>query len=378
MYPSSTSSSSHGSMGPSGSGGGGGGLTRYGSAPSSVLSPAVDSVMSRGATRDFSALASSHHSPLGPSRYFSESAGKAAAAVSSSSKEHADNKSSAAVLQRSYNFHELAIGNGGAAAGGSTSTSPLVRHSSSPARFLNQLATAAGDSNGFQVSMGLGSCGLGVPESRRGVSRLNSQLSFTRQETLSQVAEENEDVVGGSSSNSMENNGQRKSTHSYATGSFGVGTSWRDQDHNHNHDQSIAFSHMGSWHEDKNQPVMFSITPGKRAKNANGDIAGGLNAMETQLQFGMPQVALEMASMDRYMQIPEDSVPCKIRAKRGCATHPRSIAERERRTRISGKLKKLQDLVPNMDKQTSYADMLDLAVQHIKCLQDKVQVSEYL
>ncbi|XP_019180013.1 PREDICTED: transcription factor bHLH128-like [Ipomoea nil] len=382
MYPSSTSSSSHGSMGPSGSGGGGdggGGLTRYGSAPSSVLSPAVDSVMSRG-TRDFSALASSHHSPLGPSRYFSESAGKAAAAASNSAKEHADNKAapptSAAVLQRSYNFHELAIGNGGGGGGASTSTSPLVRHSSSPARFLNQLATAAGDSNGFQVSMGLGSC-QGVPESRRGVSRLNSQLSFTRQETLSQVAEEDEDVVGGSNSNSMENNGHRKSTHSYATGSFGVG-SWRDQDHNHhhhnhNHNQSVTFPHMGSWHEDKNQPVMFSITPGKRAKNTNGDIAGGLNAMETQLQFGMPQAALEMASMDRYMQIPEDSVPCKIRAKRGCATHPRSIAERERRTRISGKLKKLQDLVPNMDKQTSYADMLDLAVQHIKCLQDKVQ-----
>ncbi|EYU32724.1 hypothetical protein MIMGU_mgv1a0140321mg, partial [Erythranthe guttata] len=45
----------------------------------------------------------------------------------------------------------------------------------------------------------------------------------------------------------------------------------------------------------------------------------------------------------------------------------------ERRTRISGKLKKLQDLVPNMDKQTSYADMLDLAVQHIKTLQNQVQ-----
>ena len=24
----------------------------------------------------------------------------------------------------------------------------------------------------------------------------------------------------------------------------------------------------------------------------------------------------------------EDSVPCRVRAKRGCATHPRSIAER--------------------------------------------------
>jgi len=32
--------------------------------------------------------------------------------------------------------------------------------------------------------------------------------------------------------------------------------------------------------------------------------------------------------MDNFMQLPEDSVPCKIRAKRGCATHPRSIAER--------------------------------------------------
>lgn len=122
-----------------------------------------------------------------------------------------------------------------------------------------------------------------------------------------------------------------------------------------------------------------------------------------QLQFGMPHSALEMASMDRFMHIPEDSVPCKIRAKRGCATHPRSIAERvsdqasilqvpevvaiikerkiykhsyiysfiwlgyvsyviymqERRTRISGKLKKLQDLVPNMDKVHYYCPQID-------------------
>ncbi|KAL8110178.1 hypothetical protein AgCh_026046 [Apium graveolens] len=46
----------------------------------------------------------------------------------------------------------------------------------------------------------------------------------------------------------------------------------------------------------------------------------------------------------------EDSVPCRIRAKRGCATHPRSIAERVRRTRISDRIRKLQELVPNMDK----------------------------
>ncbi|MCD7464718.1 hypothetical protein HAX54_053284 [Datura stramonium] len=70
-----------------------------------------------------------------------------------------------------------------------TSSTPLVRHSSSPARFLNQLATAAGDT-GFSVSMGRGSYNSkGVGDSGRGITRLNSQLSFTRQETLSQIAE---------------------------------------------------------------------------------------------------------------------------------------------------------------------------------------------
>lgn len=62
--------------------------------------------------------------------------------------------------------------------------------------------------------------------------------------------------------------------------------------------------------------------------------------------------SLELAGMDKYMQAQQqqDQVAFKVRAKRGCATHPRSIAERERRTRISEKLRKLQDLVPNMDK----------------------------
>ena len=33
--------------------------------------------------------------------------------------------------------------------------------------------------------------------------------------------------------------------------------------------------------------------------------------------------------MEKFLHF-QDSVPCKIRAKRGCATHPRSIAERVR------------------------------------------------
>lgn len=81
-------------------------------------------------------------------------------------------------------------------------------------------------------------------------------------------------------------------------------------------------------------------------------------------------------SLSDIEQLLSDSIPCKIRAKRGCATHPRSIAERVisfpyylcamtlvslivrlsicfveqvRRTKISERMRKLQDLVPNMD-----------------------------
>uniref|UniRef100_A0A9I9DQV0 BHLH domain-containing protein n=1 Tax=Cucumis melo TaxID=3656 RepID=A0A9I9DQV0_CUCME len=70
----------------------------------------------------------------------------------------------------------------------------------------------------------------------------------------------------------------------------------------------------------------------------------------------------------------EDSVPCRVRAKRGCATHPRSIAERVRRTRISDRIRKLQEVVPNMDKQTNTADMLEEAVEYVKFLQKQIQV----
>lgn len=91
--------------------------------------------------------------------------------------------------------------------------------------------------------------------------------------------------------------------------------------------------------------------------------------------FSLPRSTSEIATIEKFLQF-HDAVPCKIRAKRGCATHPRSIAERVtllliaslirdladtgltnhhafgqvRRTRISERMKKLQELVPNMDK----------------------------
>ncbi|KAF2593616.1 hypothetical protein F2Q70_00043220 [Brassica cretica] len=75
-------------------------------------------------------------------------------------------------------------------------------------------------------------------------------------------------------------------------------------------------------------------------------------------------------NMDKLL---DDSVPFRVRAKRGCATHPRSIAERMRRTRISDRIRRLQELVPNMDKQTNTADMLEEAVEYVKALQCQIQ-----
>ncbi|KAA8546285.1 hypothetical protein F0562_002976 [Nyssa sinensis] len=87
-----------------------------------------------------------------------------------------------------------------------------------------------------------------------------------------------------------------------------------------------------------------------------------------QLHGGMDDLLDE--EMEKLL---EDSVPCRVRAKRGCATHPRSIAERVRRTRISDRIRKLQELVPNMDKQTNTADMLEEAVEYVKSLQRQIQ-----
>ncbi|XP_018815769.1 transcription factor bHLH128-like isoform X2 [Juglans regia] len=352
MYPPSSSPlSSQKPMGPTG-------LTRYCSAPGSLLSTAVDSVI--GPNREFSPLRSSS-SLMGHHQYFS---GDSSSVTSESTcganssngppKEHQHQQQQqqqqlSKGLQRSYGLNEMAVSdfvtasnlNGGGSSSGSAS-SALVRQRSSPAGFLSHLASSA--DNGFSVTRGSGGyTSQGGSNSGHGVSRLKSQLSFTRQDSLSQISEVSEDVIDGISSD----NGHQNATYSYASTSFG----------------------MDSW--DNTNSITFSAPPSKRAKNLDGDIFNCLHTLETQ--FSMPQTSLEMATVEKLIHIPEDSVPCKIRAKRGCATHPRSIAERERRTRISGKLKKLQDLVPNMDKQTSYADMLDLAVQHIKGLQNKVQ-----
>ncbi|KAG2244872.1 hypothetical protein Bca52824_093291 [Brassica carinata] len=222
---------------------------------------------------------------------------------------------------------------------GAPSSSPLFRHRSSPAGFYDQHLPT--DPNGFSLGRPNGGYG-GGGGGERGPSRLKPELRFP----------------GGSSSSHQERNSQARISEAEAAAAIkGVASTSMTFGNDHN-----------NW-DNSSSHISFTIDePGKRSKTTD------FFTLETQ--FSMPQTSLEMARMESMMNIPEDSVPCRARAKRGCATHPRSIAERERRTRISGKLKKLQELVPNMDKQTSYADMLDLAVEHIKGLQHQVESLE--
>ncbi|KAL9666343.1 hypothetical protein QQ045_000672 [Rhodiola kirilowii] len=63
----------------------------------------------------------------------------------------------------------------------------------------------------------------------------------------------------------------------------------------------------------------------------------------------------------------------RVRARRGQATDPHSIAERLRRERIAERMKGLQELVPNANK-TDKASMLDEIIEYMKFLQLQVKV----
>lgn len=164
MYPSSTSSSSQGSMGPNGGGSNNNnntsGLIRYGSAPSSLLAAAVESAINP--SREFSSLGS-HHLHMGPttSRFFpsSETSSITSESTCKTSNNHPREKgpNTNSGSQRAYGLKLEGTGGGGGGAGMVSSSSPLVRHSSLPAGFLNQLAHActSPEDNGALIFLNL-------------------------------------------------------------------------------------------------------------------------------------------------------------------------------------------------------------------------------
>ncbi|KAG6472825.1 transcription factor bHLH130-like isoform X1 [Zingiber officinale] len=222
----------------------------------------------------------------------------------------------------------------------STNLSNLARQSSTPAGFFSHFNS----DNGYALMRDL-SEGF-----RNGELGLKNQMSFSSRQSslMSQISEMGDEELGGSSPD--------ESSQRYAAGV--PMTSWAEA--------SLLAGNNPSGTGNREEE-------GKVVELRN--YVAGLTH-----QLSLPKPAAEMAAMEKLIQF-QDAVPCRIRAKRGCATHPRSIAERVRRTKISERMRKLQELVPNMDKQTNTADMLDLAVEYIKDLQrqvDVIQSNHYL
>ncbi|XXG46201.1 hypothetical protein AAC387_Pa02g1112 [Persea americana] len=231
----------------------------------------------------------------------------------------------------------------------SSNSSNLVRHSSSPAGFFSHLTVdngyAARDPCNFRVGNGSNGETASTSRMRNQTNFISEKASFPGMSSqISDMGTENMKVSipeGGSLGNA------NNSSMCYIPG-----------------------YPISSW---DNPPRGNNMTGLKRIRGYGkmtpepGNRASGLSH-----QFSFPLTSAEMNSMEEFLEF-EDSVPCNTRAKRGCATHPRSIAERVRRSRISERLRKLEELVPNMDKQTNKSDMLDLAVEYVKDLQKQVK-----
>ncbi|XP_058771352.1 transcription factor bHLH130 isoform X2 [Vicia villosa] len=229
--------------------------------------------------------------------------------------------------------------------------SNLLRQGSSPAGLFSNISFH----DGFAAMKGVGNYAAmngSNGEVSPSINPLNSQVSFPSRNTfslgmLSHISEIDSEDIEATSPDDGGSNGD--------TMHYGLGftySSWNDT-------QSFSENLSGLKRGRSGNEKMF-------ADFQSGGLGNQVHTLSHHLS--LPKTSSEMIAMEKLFQFP-DSVPCKIRAKRGCATHPRSIAERVRRTRISERMRKLQELVPNMDKQTNTSDMLDLAVDYIKELQ---------
>ncbi|XP_011037864.1 PREDICTED: transcription factor bHLH122-like isoform X4 [Populus euphratica] len=208
----------------------------------------------------------------------------------------------------------------------SSNNSNLVRHSSSPAGLFSNINSEFEFENGYAVLRGMRDLGAG----NRDINYSAASRPTPSSGRMGPVAEMGNKNMG---ENSPESGGYSETRSSNYVSGYPIG-SWDDS-------------------ETQNEE-------------------GGNRPPVLVHHMSLPKTAAEISAIEKFLQF-QDSVPCRTRAKRGCATHPRSIAERVRRTRISERMRKLQDLVPNMDKQTNTSDMLDLAADYIKDLQRQVQ-----
>ncbi|XP_052179979.1 transcription factor bHLH128-like [Diospyros lotus] len=280
---------------------------------------------------------------------------------SGTSKSVLDNSYRAVSSMQTDQLPRMKLGGGG--------NSNLIRQRSSPAGLFSHINS----DHGYVVMRGMGDSGGGI-------SGADADVSFSSPSRLKAQMEFSSGPPSSGHMISISENETEKGLEISGTEDPSFGEVHRDNSANYNVD-GFPF---GSWDdsdimsdsflkglEDDDRKTFSGITA---SENQDAPATAGGNRPPTVLShhLSLPKSSAELSAVQKFMQF-QDSVPCKIRAKRGCATHPRSIAERVRRTRISERMRKLQELVPNMEKQTNTSDMLDLAVDYIKDLQKKVK-----
>lgn len=143
--------------------------------------------------------------------------------------------------------------------------------------------------------------------------RLKGQLSYSSRQgsVMSQISEMgSEELAGGGSSPEAGSNGAAVAR-SYSGIPAGAG-----------------YPMDGGW-DDASPNLPGEKRPRDGAAHAPPP-PNGHHQLAPQLSLpsgGNGRTSADMAAIEKFLQF-QDAVPCKIRAKRGCATHPRSIAER--------------------------------------------------
>jgi len=152
-------------------------------------------------------------------------------------------------------------------------------------------------------------------------SLLKGQLSFSSRQgsLMSQISEMDSEEVGGSSPEAA--GGGR----GYIPG-YPMGSGWEES-------SALMSDNLSSMKRprDSSEPGQVRGLLYQHFPFLVVHLCGELTMPSVQSglthQFSLPKTASEMATIEKLLQF-QDAVPCKIRAKRGCATHPRSIAER--------------------------------------------------
>nr|CAD1827296.1 unnamed protein product [Ananas comosus var. bracteatus] len=146
----------------------------------------------------------------------------------------------------------------------------------------------------------------------------------------------------------------------------------------------VQFTNGGSQTQEQEQIGvhklhMPSFASGPQMTFSNTGLAQNSQQLTQSIEGNTSKLHINHSSNSQSQLAPVNENGCngavkpRVRARRGQATDPHSIAERLRREKIAERMKNLQELVPNSNK-TDKASMLDEIIDYVKFLQLQVKV----